>query len=645
MAVLADEEVEGAETMRLTLSNAAGARLAEAAAAGTVSDPPAVPLPEISIADARVDEGPGAVLEFAVTLDRAAASVVTVDWETRDGSALAGEDYVGSSGTLVFAPGETAKTIRVAVLDDSQDEVSEVMLVVLSNPVGATIAEAAAGGMIDNTDAMPQAWLARFGRTAAEQVLEAVEERTRSAPQAGVQVRLAGHRIGSTAAEDWEAQRRLENLSAWLRGEACGDDVGGACPALTRTESRSLTSGELLMGSSFALTSTAEGTGGGLLSLWGRGALTRFDGRQGDLSLSGELSAALLGADWTRERSMLGVMLSHARGEGSYQGADRGTVASTLIGLYPYGLYALTERLTLWGTAGYGAGPLVLRPARGEALETDMSLMMAVVGMRGTLLAAPSAGGLELTVTTDAMVVQTSSLSVVGGAAGGNLAAATADVTRLRLGLEGRWRAVKIGSGVLTPRFDLGMRHDGGDAETGFGVDVGGGLSWSDPVSGIRLEVNGRGLLSHAADGFRQRGIAGRLGWDPTPASERGPSLTLSQSLGHSAQGGSQALLGRATLANLAPGVDDDELARRRLEMRLGYGFAAFGERFTWRPEFGVGMSAGERDYRLSWRLLRARRVGSQGSLEFAFEARRRDRANSGSVPEHGAGFKVTVGY
>ena len=139
VAVLEDREAEGAETMELTLLNATGAGLADATATGTVSDPagepPAGPPPAISVVDADVREGPGVVLAFAVTLDRASRKTATVDWETLDGSgkagAKSGQDYVADAGTLVFAPGETAKTVNVAVLDDAHDEGQEVMLLVL----------------------------------------------------------------------------------------------------------------------------------------------------------------------------------------------------------------------------------------------------------------------------------------------------------------------------------------------------------------------------------------------------------------------------------------------------------------------------------------------------------------------------------
>ena len=216
-------------------------------------------------------------------------------------------------------------------------------------------------------------------------------------------------------------------------------------------------------------------------------------------------------------------------------------------------------------------------------------------------------------------------------------------MTRLRLGLEGTWRGLAIGTGTLEPRLEVGLRHDGVDAETGFGLDLGGGLAWSDPSSGLRAEVSGRGLLTHESAGFRERGIAGSFGWDPSPGSNRGPSLSLTQTMGLSATGGADALLGRTTLEGLAANDDGDELDRRRLELRLGYGFGAFGDGFTSTPELGFGMSEGARDYSLGWRLARDPRPGGIGSLELLFEARRQESANDDAAPEHGIGLRITA--
>ena len=88
-------------------------------------------------------------------------------------------------------------------------------------------------------------------------------------------------------------------------------------------------------------------------------------------------------------------------------------------------------------------------------------------GLRGVLVRAGADGGLELAAKSDALVVRTTSDAASG--AGGHLAASEAVVTRLRLGLEGTWHGIKAGGGALVPVLELGLRHDGDDAETGFG--------------------------------------------------------------------------------------------------------------------------------------------------------------------------------
>ena len=605
--------------------------------------------PTLSIADAEVEEDANAPLVFKVTLSRASGNTVTVDFETRDGTAVAGEDYVAKSKTFTFLPGETLKRPHIRIIDDAHDEGAETMTLVLSNAVGARIARGTATGTIHNSDAMPAAWLARFGRTVAEQVVDAVEGRLRVPPRAGVEAVLAGQRIGlgsgaagEAAAEragEEEAQAGLAALSDWLRGE---DEAERARRASVRT----VTARELLSGSSFAV--SAQSGSGGQVSLWGRGAATRFAGRAGDLSLNGEVESAMLGTDWTGGSGAgawtAGLLVSHARGEGEYRGANSGEVQSDLTGLYPYGRYAVSERVTLWGVAGYGAGSLTLTPEGQDGIETDIDLLMGAAGLRGVLVPAQAAGGPELAAVSDALGVRTTSAAVRGNAEAGtgNLAAATGEVTRLRLGLEGTWRGLALGSGALTPRLEVGVRRDGGDAETGFGLDLGGGLRWSDRESGISLEVSGRGLLTHEAGGFRDRGLAVSLAWDPRPDSDRGFSLSLRQSVGASATGGMDALLNRGTLAGLAANDDGDELGRRRLEARLGYGLPAFGDRFTATPELGLGHTEASRDYSLGWRLGFARGRSGTGSLEMKLEATRREAANDDAA-EHGIGFRVTA--
>lgn len=68
---------------------------------------------------------------------------VTVDYTTSDGSAVADIDYSTTSGTLMFADGESSKTIEISIFDDAEYEQEEAFNITLTNPVGASL------GMLD----------------------------------------------------------------------------------------------------------------------------------------------------------------------------------------------------------------------------------------------------------------------------------------------------------------------------------------------------------------------------------------------------------------------------------------------------------------------------------------------------------------
>ena len=595
--------------------------------------------PGISVADAQVQEAEGAMLAFRVTLAEAETSAVSVRYATSDGTAQAGLDYVSVAGALRFEAGETAKTILVPVLNDDHDDDGETLTLTLSHPFGAEIADGTATGTIRNTDPIPKAWIARFGRTVAEQVIDAVEARMQAPRVPGTELSLAGQRVGGSAAPEGAVPTADAAQAGAGRSPAEWFGNGDDPERRQGLGSQTMTQRDFLLGSSFSFTGGTEREG--TYALWGRGAVTRFDGREGDLSLDGEVASGMLGADWSRDAVMAGLVVSHSLGEGGYRGeSGNGAVSSTLTGLYPWGRYALSDRVSVWGVAGYGEGTLTLTPEGEAPIRTDLDLVMAAAGLRGVLVRSPETGGLELAVKTDAMGVRTSTAKAQG------LDAEQAEVTRLRLGLEGSRSFRFEGGASLTPSMEIGVRHDGGDAETGFGVEIGGGLAWSDPQRGLSAEFRGRGLLSHEAEGFGERGFSGSLSWDPTPETGRGLKLSLSQTVGAQASGGLDALFERNTLAGLAAndhGGSGDTLAQRRFEMKLGYGLAAFGDRFTSTPEIGFGMSNSHRDYSLGWRLVRDMR-GDAGSLEFALEATRREAANDNvALPEHTAGVRITA--
>jgi ELWxxDGT repeat protein len=116
----------------------------------------ALPLPpRMGISDARVVEGDSGTVtaRFTVTLSSPATQSVSVDYATANGTATAGSDYDAVSGTLTFAPGETAKNVDVPVHGDTTSEGNETFSVTLRNAAGASIEKRTGFGVIEDDDA------------------------------------------------------------------------------------------------------------------------------------------------------------------------------------------------------------------------------------------------------------------------------------------------------------------------------------------------------------------------------------------------------------------------------------------------------------------------------------------------------------
>ena len=105
---------------------------------------------QLSVADATMSESADRrkYMSFIVTLDRRADKEVRVNYTTVNGTAVAGQDYEATSGTLVFDQREDSKTVYVPIEYDSNDEVNETLTFVLSNERGAEIEDGVATGTI-----------------------------------------------------------------------------------------------------------------------------------------------------------------------------------------------------------------------------------------------------------------------------------------------------------------------------------------------------------------------------------------------------------------------------------------------------------------------------------------------------------------
>ena len=585
----------------------------------------------LSVADAEVGEGPGAVLVFEVSLARAVDHPVSVDYETADGTAAAGQDYAAASGTLRIEAGQTTGRVRVHIIDDSHDEGEETLKLILSNASNAQIHDGEALGIIVNSDPMPAAWLARFGRAASDHVAQAIARRLERGPreehmtvgglrldqlftgfgmqEGGVEqsasMRMDVNPLASGAMLPppglWTAAGSGSNNTQPAGGLGTatfssmpmgGSDSQGSPGDMTSSHGRGADASSLLpslrdvlMGSSFFYT-YGEGDDGssGPWTAWGETASTRFQGSEGSLSLDGEVTTAMLGLDKRYGRWLIGSTLSYSEGEGGYQGSGAlgGSMHSTLASLSPYAHYELNDTTSLWGVIGYGSGRLRLTPQGAESsLDADLSNRMAAFGGRGLLsVRSGDAGRFELALRSDALLTRTASEAVQG------LVGAQGATRRVRMMLEGSG-AMPVWGGTLSPTLEAGLRYDGGDAETGAGVEVSGGLGFA--ANRLKIEVNARVLVAHEDTDYEEWGFSGSLAYTPGEDG-RGLSMQLGSAWG-STQSGVQSLWTQQDISGLARNAPF--VAAQRFQAELGYGIAGRGKAALWVPFIGAEAAEG----------------------------------------------------
>ena len=142
----ADQLTEGNETLAVQILN--GTTSVATTTSVTVVDTSkstVTPTMGFSSNSVTVTEGNSgtSTANFTVTLSTAATSSVSVAYSTAPGTALSGADFVATSGTLTFNPGETSKTIDVAIVGDLAAETTESFTLQLANPTGATLGSTA----------------------------------------------------------------------------------------------------------------------------------------------------------------------------------------------------------------------------------------------------------------------------------------------------------------------------------------------------------------------------------------------------------------------------------------------------------------------------------------------------------------------
>ena len=589
------------------LLNGAGYTLGSATSATVqVKDNDAAPV--LSIAGASAPEG-GGDLTFQVALQGQSSMPVEVEWSTSPGTATVDQDYAAVSGVLTLDPGSAGGAIVISLRDDTLFEENETFTVSLSRPRNAKLrvgAASATGVIEDDDDTAPaEEWLARFGRTAASNAVDAVEDRLTGRLGTGAQVVVAGHRVdvsgsdrehGATGSGQGNgaggsAPAPVAGLGGI--GQAAGGAVGlaGSGGGLLdaqpgRYGSGRMDAGDVLARSSFQFSSDSH-AGVHRWSVWGSGAATRFDGGEDTLSLGGEVVTGTVGADVERGRVLFGVAVSHSRGDGDYRRAGvgglrarEGDLSSDLTTGLPYLRVAVSDRLSVGGALGRGAGSMTLSEGDLGSIEADIGMSLGAFGARQELRSSAATDGFSLALRTDLLLVHATSDETAA------LPALSTDVNRLRLMIEGARRWQFESGTVLTPTVELGLRYDDGDAEPGGGLELGAGLRVENAARGLSAELTGRSLLAHEASELSEWGVGGSVRFEPG-GGDRGLSIGLRSTLGAASSG----IIRLWEQQNAAPLGYRATAPGSTTETEVGYGLAVLGSRGSLTPYLGAGLS------------------------------------------------------
>ena len=290
-----------------------------------------------------------------------------------------------------------------------------------------------------------------------------------------------------------------------------------------------LTADRLFTGTSFNMPLNAVGTGDTQFAVWGAGDLQSFEGEPDDGMYDGSASSGYIGVDARGDGWLAGVSVSRSGAEADYtfeglvQGDTGGTLETSVTAFHPYARLEVGADSEIWVIGGFGGGEADLsRTHVMGSQSSDLSMAMAVGGLRRAL--AMEFGGADLSLRGDAgfLSLETDSgMMAIDGL--------SASVSRLRLGLEAAWEGE-----TATPFVEVSGRFDGGDGQTGGGLELAGGLRIQSPDTGFGLEAKGRVLAMHTGEGYSESGISVTASFEPGAAG-RGITFRLSPRWGGSA--------------------------------------------------------------------------------------------------------------
>lgn len=236
------------------------------------------------------------------------------------------------------------------------------------------------------------------------------------------------------------------------------------------------------------LQSNLDGDGFSSPMLWVRGHVNNMSHSDEQLDYEGDIYGVSIGVDGhVGDGTLVGVSINWSDADFEYEdGLDardrKGSYNYEVITFNPYANWTLSDRMNLWGMLGLGRGVIDSTTPDAES-ETDTDHLQAALGFRYNLTGTQS---FRLRIKGDV------TLSKVDVEASPEFESREVDTERVRIAIEADNTYDVRGGHILKPRGSAGLRYDGGDGETGVGIELAGALVYRDPDSKIYLEAKGR---------------------------------------------------------------------------------------------------------------------------------------------------------
>ena len=560
--------------------------------------PPTAPvIPPVSVSAQALTLTEGAMESYTLVLDSAPTTSVTIEITPQDSTRI-----TVTPATVVFTPDNWQSPQSVSVQAQANENATEQTVQLIHRIKGSNqrIASVMLTIQPDTTQATTP-WLSRMGRTVAEQAIDGIRKRMDASRTPGLSATLAGWSVPmNPSSGEFDPDSYILNPASQNPATATG---------------QTLNAQDILSNSQF-LHTTGLDLRGGNAAFWGQLSETDFEGTQHNIHTQGESRTLQIGADYSVNDWMTGFSLLSSTTEGmSQRQAIQERMESNLTALIPYSAKTIGDT-RIWGAFGIGQGQVSRYRGNIKRNESDLDWQMLNIGANSEIKTTET---VNLSLNTDALWVRTQSDE-------SKQDHINPSISRIRAGLQSTWNHTLYNT-ELQPTFTIGARHDGGGAESGFGLYAGSGLRWTSPT--VQIDIEGQYLLSHQQE-IEEKGFSASLIHDRTPHSDLGFSLSLSQRPSLDIDGLNSWWMAESVLT---PSSSDN-----RWVIDAAYGLPAFDGRFTGIPHIGMGLDGDTTDIQLGWRMTP---LATHRNLSLGIQATRFTQEQT--APKHWFGVEARV--